>query len=149
DVNGLFLVVKVMEERAVLELHLREERSQTVVIRLGPAVAGMVVAASALEADSQKELRNGLHSHLGIPQPAVKARRRMGVIPTPRLDELADEHILGQVDRHGVGDPLVVLEGSHDPDETLIAPEAVRPVHPPKLSRLGPVEKLIDEPASL
>ena len=58
-------------EVALLATDLREERGETVIVVLRPALEGVVMALGALDAHAQEELGRGLDGRFGVATDAV------------------------------------------------------------------------------
>src|SRR5438067_1154979 len=89
--DGLLLVINLNEERPIPILQAGEKGGEAIVIILGPALARMVVAAGALQADAEKKLSDFLVPRQRIVQPTVERGRGTTVIAATRGQDAANE----------------------------------------------------------
>src|SRR5262249_23399501 len=120
QVNRLFLVVDLLEERPIAVRDASEERGHAEVIVLGPAFAGMIVTLGALHPHTEEQLRALSRPHLRIAETAIEAGRRVLVVASLSRQDRPGEFILRHVGAHLFTDPLVVLDRPDLADEALI-----------------------------
>ena len=85
----------------------REERGELVVVGGAPLLERVVVAAGALEAQAQEELREILDLLVGVDHLPVPDRGRVAAGLAGGGDDVADELVVGLVLRQARADPLV------------------------------------------
>ena len=108
-----------------------EERGHLVVLVLGPALEGVVVALRADHPHAHEELRGGLHRLLRVAGGAVVAGGRPVERAAGGRDELADEPVVGPVLLDRLAQPAA--EGQHAlvAHELPVAAQQVAPLERP------------------
>ena len=129
---------------ALLAANLREEGGEAVVIILGPALEGVVVALGALDPHSQEELGRRLDGGLRVAADPVIVGGRVGEGRAVGGQQRADELIHRHVPLECSADPAVEHVSPLGLDQPAVGAEDVGELESPEVVELGPVEQPVD-----
>src|SRR5262245_2511168 len=100
--DRFFLIVNLNEERTITILQAGKKGGQAVIVILGPALAGMIVATGTLQTDAQEELGHFLGPDERVAQPAIKPSRRIAVVAATRRQDKSSEFVFRHVAQNGL-----------------------------------------------
>ena len=131
------------------ELHLREERAETVILILRPALERMIVALVAVEARGEEKVRGVLHRFRGIAQDLPIARGRVVLVRAGRGENLARELIVGRVRLDLLANPILEKFRAFAAEELRVHLEFVRPFVRPVIDEFRRADELVHDGVAL
>ena len=126
-------------------LHLGEEGRQAVVVVLGPALEGMIVALGALDANAAEELGRRLHQFLRRAGDAVVVRRGVGEGVALRREQLPHDLVEWRVLFDLLAHPFPVRFGAFGLQGPPAVAQHVEPLQRPEVGVLGPLQQVVDQ----
>ena len=126
-----------------------EEAGPVVIVVLGPALEGVVVALGALELGAEEDAGGAVSADLGVAVGAPPVGRWVFEGAAAGGDDLLGELVEGFVLGDAVADPIVEDAHAVVVELALFDLEEVGPFQGPEVGELGTLEKGVDEPGAL
>ncbi len=149
---GIFALVEndlLIGIDAIFDSNGRKERTQVVVLILGPLLEWMIVALRANHPHSQKELRRGFHGDLRIAREAQKVRRRIMESGALGCHQFANHSIVRPVLLQRLLDPIAERPDAFVAQLCSVHLQKVAPLHGPMRKVFRPRHQAIDLFSSL